>query len=86
LRALLDRAEFPPSIGQRTVELGLPLGSTTPDFFYDDPAEQAEGICIYLDGMSGHIHCNPATQHRDREIREELRSADTMCSRSASET
>lgn len=73
LRALLERAGFPSPIGQRSIQLGLPLGSTTPDFFYEDPAERAEGICIYLDGMSGHIHGNPATQRRDREIREELR-------------
>jgi len=73
LRALLERAGFPPPIGQRTIELGLPLGSPTPDFFYDDPADRAEGICIYLDGMSAHIHGNAATQRRDREIREELR-------------
>jgi len=73
LRALLERAGFPPPIGQRSIPLGLPMGSTTPDFFYEDPAERAEGICIYLDGMSGHIHGNAATQRRDREIREELR-------------
>jgi hypothetical protein len=73
LRALLERAGFPAPIGQRSIQLGLPLGSTTPDFFYEDPAERAEGVCIYLDGMSRHIHGNPATQRRDREIREELR-------------
>jgi hypothetical protein len=74
LRALLERAGFPAPIGQRPIDLGRPLGSTTPDFFYDDPAGRAEGICIYLDGMSDHIHGNAATQHRDREIREELRN------------
>jgi len=73
LRALLERAGFPRSISQRRIELGLPLGSTTPDFFYDDPVGRVDGICIYLDGMSGHIHGNAATQRRDREIREELR-------------
>lgn len=73
LRALLERAGFPPPIGQRPIDLGRPLGSTTPDFFYDDPAGRLDGICIYLDGLSGHIHGNAATQRRDREIREELR-------------
>jgi hypothetical protein len=35
---------------------------------------RADGICIYLDGMSGHIHGNGTTQRRDREVREELRN------------
>ena len=74
LRALLDRAGFPPAIGQRPIDLGRPLGSTTPDLFYEDPDGRSEGVCIYLDGMSGHIHGNPATQRHDREVREELRS------------
>ena len=73
MRALLERARFPRPIGQRPIELGRLLGSTTPDFFYEDPAGRAEGICIYLDGMSGPIHGNAATQRRDREVREELR-------------
>jgi hypothetical protein len=73
LRALLERAGFPAPIGQQPIDLGRPLGSTTPDFFYKDPADRADGICIYLDGMSGHLHGNPVTQRRDREIREELR-------------
>jgi hypothetical protein len=74
LRVLLERAGFPPPIGQRPIDLGRPLGSTTPDFFYEDPEGRSEGICIYLDGMSRHIHGNPATHRHDREVREELRS------------
>ncbi len=73
IRALLERAGFPSPIGQKNISLGLPLGSTTPDLFYEDPADRAEGICIYLDGMGDHLHGNPATQRQDREIREELR-------------
>ena len=73
LRELLVRAGFPEPVGQKTIQLGLPLGSTTPDFFFDDPTGRLDGICIYLDGMSSHIHGNPATQRHDREIREELR-------------
>ena len=42
-------------------------------FFFDDPAARLDGICIYLDGMSAHVHGNPATLRRDRQIREELR-------------
>jgi hypothetical protein len=44
--------------------------STTPDFFYAD--DQTTGICIYLDGLSAHIHGNPATKQRDTEIRNQL--------------
>ncbi|HOU55091.1 MAG TPA: DEAD/DEAH box helicase [Myxococcota bacterium] len=74
LRALLVSAGFPSPIGQRPIDLGLSLGTTKPDFFYEDPTGRLDGICIYLDGMSRHIHGNPATQRRDREIREELRN------------
>lgn len=52
------------------------IGSTTPDVFYegDEDDEDEKGICIYLDGMSEHIHGNPATAERDREIRNWLRN------------
>ncbi len=74
LRALLQRAGFPTAIAQRTIELGQPLGSTTPDFYYNDPSGRLDGVCIYLDGMSNHAHGTAATQQRDRQIREELRN------------
>jgi len=74
LHALLHRAGFPPSLTERNIRLGRPLGSTTPDALYHDPTDRLEGICIYLDGMSNHIHGNPATRKKDREIREELRN------------
>lgn len=52
------------------------IGSTTPDVFFtgdeDDPDDN--GICIYLDGMSKHIHGNPKTAERDNEIRSWLRN------------
>jgi ATP-dependent helicase YprA (DUF1998 family) len=74
LRDMLRRAGFPDPIPQKSIDLGRPLGSTIPDFFYDDPDDPAGGICIYLDGMSAHIHGNQATQRRDREMRDELRN------------
>jgi hypothetical protein len=74
LRDMLQRAGFPTPIAQRPIDLGKPLGTTTPDFFYEDPTERFEGICIYLDGMSQHLHGDSNRQQRDREIREELRS------------
>ncbi len=74
LRDMLIRAGFPNPIAQHPIDLGRPLGTTTPDFFYEDPSERSEGICIYLDGMSRHLHGEPERQQRDRLIREELRN------------
>ena len=74
LRDMLIRAGFPNPIAQHFIDLGRPLGTTTPDFFYEDPSERSEGICIYLDGMSRHLHGDPERQQRDRIIREELRN------------
>ncbi len=68
------------------VEAGLPVpqtqvridlgGSrfTITDFFYngDDPDEP--GICIYVDGMAGHLHGSPHQANSDRFIREQLRA------------
>jgi len=74
LKAMLDRAGFSAYRMHHPIELGRPLGTTYPDYFFEDPHEIKEGICIYLDGMSNHIHGNPTTAHQDRQIREELRS------------
>jgi hypothetical protein len=76
LYEMLKRAGFPEPIPQKTIELGKPLNTTKPDFFFDDPNEDLEGICIYLDGMSKHLHGNSDTAQRDRTIREELRNSD----------
>ena len=35
-----------------------------------------EGVCIYLDGLSGQLHGNPETAERDREIRDWLHNGD----------
>jgi hypothetical protein len=50
--------------------------TTRPDVYFHQPNEQFEGVCIYLDGMSGHIHGNAETLAKDRQIRDELRSKD----------
>jgi len=72
LRALLLRAGFPEPEAQRRIPIGPPWGATRPDFFYVDPAERLEGICIYLDGLSGRVHGNPETQEQDRQNRAHL--------------
>jgi len=38
-----------------------------------DHHDPDEGICIYLDGLSGRLHGNPQTAQNDREIRNWLR-------------
>jgi SOS-response transcriptional repressor LexA len=74
LRELLIRAGFPEPEWQKTIPLGRPNGSTTPDCFFrlDDPSEP--GVCVYVDGLSEHIHGNPLTAARDLDIRAQLES------------
>ena len=75
--AMLKRAGFPDPICQHPIDLGKPLGITVPDFFYDVPDdENCPGLCIYLDGMSRHLHGDPARAKNDRAIRDELRNND----------
>ena len=38
------------------------------------PGDSDEGVCIYLDGLSEHLHGDPETAERDREIRTWLRN------------
>lgn len=75
LLGMIQRAGFPTPAAQHRIDLGRPLSHTIPDFFYDDAFQDFyEGICIYLDGMSRHIHGNRETQQRDQKIREALRN------------
>jgi ATP-dependent helicase YprA (DUF1998 family) len=74
LREMFDRAGLNSYEPQTPIELGRPLGTTVPDFFFGDPEGEEPGVCVYLDGMSEHLHGNPETAERDRHIREQLRS------------
>ncbi len=74
LKGMLGRAGFREGQWQRQIQLGPPLGTTRPDCYYELDGPEEPGICIYLAGLSEHIHGNPATQHRDRQIRETLES------------
>ncbi|MCB2211767.1 DEAD/DEAH box helicase [bacterium] len=81
LKHMLEAAGFTSGVFQQQVRFKEPLfvdhriGSTTPDVFFagdeDDPDDK--GVCVYLDGMSRHIHGNKETAERDREIRGWLR-------------
>ena len=75
LRHLLLAAGFGEGNRGEQIRLGPALGTTTPDVIYraeDD--EPDEGLCIYLDGLSEHLHGNPETAETDRRIRTWLRN------------
>ena len=55
----------------------LSVGITTrPDVYFHAPNNQCEGVCIYLDGMSKHLHGNAQTAAQDRQNRDALRNND----------
>ncbi|MGI6300517.1 MAG: DUF1998 domain-containing protein [Verrucomicrobiota bacterium] len=59
LRYLLERAGFGKGSRGEQIDVGRPIGTTTPDVIYRGPSHNKdEGVCIYLDGMSQHIHGN----------------------------
>ena len=76
LRQLLLAAGFGEGIRGEQIRLSQALGSTTPDVIYraEDHAPD-EGVCIYLDGLSEHLHGNPQTAEADRRIRAWLRGS-----------
>jgi ATP-dependent helicase YprA (DUF1998 family)/SOS-response transcriptional repressor LexA len=74
LKLLLERAHFPDPEWHREIKLKQPLKWTIPDAFYE--SDRFEGIAIYLDGLSRHIHGNPSTASRDAAIRSQLEADD----------
>lgn len=73
LRYLLEAAHLSGGVWQAPIQLGAPLGSTTPDVFFPGD-DMSPGICIYLDGLSEALHGRPETAQRDRAIRDTLRA------------
>ncbi|MBU3679804.1 MAG: DUF1998 domain-containing protein [Candidatus Kapabacteria bacterium] len=75
LRQLLVAAGFADGIRGEQLKLDRSIGTTTPDVIYRTVDHAAdEGVCIYLDGLSQHLHGNPATAEQDRLIRDWLRN------------
>ena len=75
LAALLNAA----GLSQFETDRPIPLSggvTTRPDAYFHEPNDQYQGVCVYLDGMSQHLHGNPQTAANDREIRDELRNTD----------
>ncbi len=75
LKCMLQKAGFQNFETQYPIKIGKPYDRTIPDFFFNDPTERLEGICIYLDGMSKHYHGNTETAQKDNLIRTELRNS-----------
>jgi len=75
LRHLLLAAGFEEGIRGGQLRLDLAIGTTTPDVIYRaSHHDEDEGVCVYLDGLSGHLHGSPATAEKDRLIRTWLRN------------
>lgn len=75
LRHLLKAAGFEEGTRGEQIRLDPAIGTTTPDVIYRATHHGLdEGICVYLDGLSGHLHGNAATADRDRSIRTWLRN------------
>jgi hypothetical protein len=71
---LLLAAGFEEGVRGEQLRLERAIGTTTPDVIYRAPGAGNEGICIYLDGLSDHLHGNPATAEQDARIRAWLRN------------
>jgi hypothetical protein len=75
LKYLLQAAGFEEGKREHRIILDRAIGSTTPDVFYRaGHHDEDEGVCIYLDGLSDHLHGNPETEEKDRRIRDWLRN------------
>jgi ATP-dependent helicase YprA (DUF1998 family) len=75
LRYLLRAAGFEEGVRGEQLRLDRAVGTTTPDVIYRAQHHASdEGVCIYLDGLSRHLHGNPATAAQDRRIRDWLRN------------
>ena len=71
-KRFLAEAGLPAPICQHRIDLGAGYGGTIPDFFYEGEDEDEPGVCVYLDGMAGHIHGNAEQAEKDRAIRAKL--------------
>lgn len=75
LRHALLAAGFEEGLRGHQIRLDRAIGPTTPDVLYRGPDHgEDEGVCIYLDGLSSHLHGNPATAEQDQRIRSWLRN------------
>lgn len=52
------------------------MSGAASDVYFHAPNDQFDGVCVYLDGMSEHLHGNAQTAAQDRQIRDELLNTD----------
>ncbi len=71
-KRLLAAAGLPAPKCQHPLDLGAGYGGTIPDFFYAGSDDDEPGLCVYVDGMAGHIHGNPEQKQKDDAIRAKL--------------
>jgi len=64
LVALLKAAGLTNFETERPIELSGGI-VTRPDVYFHEPNDQFDGVCIYLDGMSSHLHGNAQTATKD---------------------
>lgn len=74
LRFMLLNAGFPEPQWHCRIKVIPPYKFTEPDCFYEGEDADDRGICIYLDGLSKHIHGNKDTFKKDMDIRTYLRN------------
>ena len=75
LRHLLLAAGFAEGIRGQQIRLDRAIGTTTPDVIYrGSHHDEDEGVCLYLDGLSGRLHGSAATAEQDQRIRSWLRN------------
>ena len=72
LRHLLAAAGFAEGVRGEQIDVGPGLGTTTPDVIYRGHSGMPD-VCVYLDGLSEHLHGDPRRAEQDREIRQWLR-------------
>lgn len=71
---LLRKAGFSDGVRGKQILLDRAIGTTTPDVVYRAAKhDEDEGVCIYLDGLSDHLHGNAKTAEQDQRIRGWLR-------------
>lgn len=69
LRKMIEKAGFKAPQLQKRIPVLKPFKETVPDYYWVLDEDEGLGVCLYLDGMSGHLHGNETTRQKDLQIR-----------------